>query len=84
LRGGGLTEIKRMETEFESNGWCFVFLPTKLVQKSNLTKKLLRFFKYEEEKDKYSQAQAIQHDPVDFDSFAQFAVFIQNLGYFLF
>jgi hypothetical protein len=27
---------------------------------------------------------SIQHDPVDFDSFAQFAVFIQNLGYFLF
>ncbi len=27
---------------------------------------------------------SIQHDYVDFDSFVKFAVFIQNLGYFLF
>jgi hypothetical protein len=26
----------------------------------------------------------LQHDYVDFDSFVKFAVFIQNLGYFLF
>ncbi|CAF3862704.1 unnamed protein product [Rotaria sordida] len=52
-------EIKRMETEFESNGWCFVVLPTELILNSNLTKKLLKFFEFDETKSIYSQWQKI-------------------------
>ncbi|CAF3386917.1 unnamed protein product [Rotaria socialis] len=49
------TEIKRMETEFELNGWCFVFLPAELIPDSNLTKELSDFFQLDKRKGKYSQ-----------------------------
>jgi hypothetical protein len=48
-----------METEFESNGWCFVFLPTELIPDSKLTNELSTFFESNKSKDLYSQAQAI-------------------------
>ncbi|CAF1508561.1 unnamed protein product [Rotaria magnacalcarata] len=53
------TEIKRMETEFESNGWCFVLLPNELILNSNLTKKLLKFFEFYDAKSVFSQRQQI-------------------------
>ncbi|CAM4840549.1 unnamed protein product [Rotaria magnacalcarata] len=49
------TEIKRMETEFELNGWCFVFLPAELIPDSNLTKELSDFFQLDKRKSKYLQ-----------------------------
>ncbi|CAF1318236.1 unnamed protein product [Rotaria sp. Silwood1] len=48
-------EIKRMKTEFELNGWCFVFLPKELIPDSNLTKELSDFFELDKRKNKYSQ-----------------------------
>jgi hypothetical protein len=53
------TEIKRMETEFELNGWCFVILPTELIPKSNLINELLNFFEYNNGENRYSQDSAI-------------------------
>ncbi len=38
------SEIKRMETEFESNGWCFISLPTELIPNSTLIEQLSSFF----------------------------------------
>jgi hypothetical protein len=49
------SEIKRMEAEFELNGWCFVFLPTELIPDSNLTHKLSEFFDSGNRKIEYSQ-----------------------------
>lgn len=49
------TELKRMETEFETNGWCFVLLPNELILKENLTKALLNFFEVDRTKRMYSQ-----------------------------
>ncbi|CAF4795585.1 unnamed protein product [Rotaria sp. Silwood1] len=54
-----VTEIKRMETEFESNGWCFVFLPTELILDRMLTRQLSTFFKSDNSKSRYSQHLAI-------------------------
>jgi hypothetical protein len=48
-----------MKIEFESNGWCFVFLPTELIPESNLTNELLKFFESDNRKNKYSQSPAI-------------------------
>ncbi|CAF3406151.1 unnamed protein product, partial [Rotaria sp. Silwood2] len=48
-----------METEFESNGWCFVFLSAELILNSSVAKKLLEFFEYDETKILYSQSQEI-------------------------
>ena len=53
------TEIKRMETEFESNGWCFVFLPPELIPDSNLTNEISKFFQSENTKWMYLQNPAI-------------------------
>jgi hypothetical protein len=44
-----------METEFESNGWCFVFLPTELIPDLKLTNELSMLFESHKRKDKYSQ-----------------------------
>jgi hypothetical protein len=49
------SEIKRMEIAFESNGWCFVFLPKKLIQDSHLIDELSKFFQSDERKHSYSQ-----------------------------
>jgi hypothetical protein len=38
------SEIKRMETEFESNGWWFISLPTELIPNSTLIEQLSSFF----------------------------------------
>ncbi|CAF4520098.1 unnamed protein product [Rotaria sp. Silwood2] len=48
-----------METEFELNGWCFVFLPAELVPNSNLKMELSNFLKSGYEKRSYSQPSAI-------------------------
>ena len=44
-----------METEFESNGWCFVSLPTELIPDPNLINELTNFFETNRYKSKYSQ-----------------------------
>jgi len=59
LNSNDSAEIKRMQTEFELNGWCFVFLPTELILDRNLTNELSEFFVHDNRKDKYSQRQAI-------------------------
>ena len=50
LHNGDVTEIKRMEIEFETNGWCFVLLPTEVIPQSNLINKLEDFFSVEQSK----------------------------------
>jgi hypothetical protein len=59
LNSNDSTEIKRMKTEFESNGWCFVFLPTELIPDPNLTNELSQFFESGNSKNRYSQRSAI-------------------------
>ena len=53
------TEIKQMVTEFELNGWCFVFLPTELIPDSNLINDISNFFQSNNRKKNYSQRSAI-------------------------
>jgi hypothetical protein len=53
------SEIKRMEAEFELNGWCFIFLPTELIPDSSLTKELSKFFELDNWKSKYSQREGV-------------------------
>ncbi|CAF1203766.1 unnamed protein product [Adineta steineri] len=48
-------EIKRMETEFITNGWCFVLLPTELIPDLKLVNELSNFFESNDRKTKYSQ-----------------------------
>ncbi|CAF1127885.1 unnamed protein product [Adineta steineri] len=48
-------EIKRMETEFITNGWCFVLLPTELIPDLKLGNELSNFFESNDRKTKYSQ-----------------------------
>jgi hypothetical protein len=55
LNSNDSTEIKRMETEFESNGWCFIFLPKELIPDSKLTNELSTFFESNTRKYRYSQ-----------------------------
>jgi hypothetical protein len=59
LKSNDSMEIKRMETEFESNGWCFVRLPTKLIPDVNLINELSKFFETDNGKNKYSQRSEI-------------------------
>ena len=58
LNSNDNAEIKRMETEFQTNGWCFVLLPKELIPTSNLTDNLTNFFK-SNRKTHYSQSSAI-------------------------
>ncbi|CAF1161141.1 unnamed protein product [Adineta steineri] len=44
LNSNDATEIKRMQQEFESNGWCFIILPSELIPTSVLTHELSEFF----------------------------------------
>jgi hypothetical protein len=53
------SEIKRMETEFELNGWCFVGLPTELIPNTTLTEELSKFFESSNIKSRYSQRSEI-------------------------
>ena len=53
------SEIKQMKTEFESNGWCFVFLPKELIPDSQLANELSKFFASGNRRNKYSQRQGI-------------------------
>ncbi|CAF2656670.1 unnamed protein product [Rotaria sp. Silwood2] len=48
-------EIKRMEAEFEKNGWCFVLLTTELIPDKELVKEISTFFSSNSGKDRYSQ-----------------------------
>ena len=45
LNSNDVGEIRRMETEFQTNGWCFVLLPKELIPDSNLVNGLVNFFK---------------------------------------
>ena len=44
-----------MQKEFEANGWCFVVLPTELIQNSDLIHALSEFFEHDKRKSRYSQ-----------------------------
>ncbi|CAF1467501.1 unnamed protein product [Adineta ricciae] len=55
LKSNDSTEIQRMQQQFESNGWCFVTLPTELIPTSALTHELQQFFQGCEYKKRYSQ-----------------------------
>ena len=55
LNSNDLVEIKRMENEFQSHGWCFVLLPEELIPDPSLIDKLSTFFQLKQEKTKYSQ-----------------------------
>ncbi|CAF3328003.1 unnamed protein product [Rotaria sp. Silwood2] len=44
-----------METEFKSNGWCFVFLPAEVIPDPRMTKRLSKFFESDNSKHRYSQ-----------------------------
>jgi hypothetical protein len=59
LNSNDSTEITQMKTEFESNGWCFVFLPTELIPNQQLTAELSNFFASDNGKFIYSQ-----HSPI--------------------
>ncbi|CAF1287449.1 unnamed protein product [Adineta steineri] len=48
-----------MQTEFESNGWCFVFLPTELIPDSNLINNIWEFFKSGSNKRRHSQKSSV-------------------------
>jgi hypothetical protein len=52
-------EVKRMQREFELHGWCFVILPTDLIPDSNLIDAISQFFKFNNQKSKYSQSPPI-------------------------
>ncbi|CAF3617966.1 unnamed protein product [Rotaria sp. Silwood1] len=52
-------EIKRMQNEFETNGWCFVLLTTELILDKELVKDISDFFSFDDDKDKYSQSAPI-------------------------
>ncbi|CAF2093268.1 unnamed protein product [Rotaria magnacalcarata] len=54
-----LTEVKRMETEFELNDWCFVLLLTEPILDTNLAQELWLFFKSDHRKSRYSQRKGI-------------------------
>ena len=58
LNAADATEIKRLEIEFQNNGWCFVRLPKELIPTSNLTDNLTNFFKSDLKED-YSQRSQI-------------------------
>ncbi|CAF1223317.1 unnamed protein product [Adineta ricciae] len=49
------TEIKQMQTEFESNGWCFVSLPKQLIVNSDLIEQLTQFFESDNKNTWYSK-----------------------------
>ena len=49
------TEIKQMQTEFESNGWCFVSLPKELIPNPDLIKQLTQFFESDNKNSWYSK-----------------------------
>jgi len=59
LNSNDSIEIKKMETEFESNGWCFVFLPTELIPDSKLINEISKFFESDYEKNSYSEPSKI-------------------------
>ncbi len=48
------TEIKQMENEFQSNGWCFVSLPKELIPKRELVWEISKFFRNNYDKKNYS------------------------------
>ncbi|CAF1212571.1 unnamed protein product [Adineta steineri] len=54
-----LTEINQMQIEFESNGWCFVLLPTELIPSPRLSSQLSRFFASVNQKNGCTQRTAI-------------------------
>ena len=54
LNSGDLSEIEKMEIEFQTNGWCFVLLPSELIPSMNLINELSNFFQ-SEGKSRYSQ-----------------------------
>lgn len=49
------TEIKQMQTEFESNGWCFVSLPKELIPNPDLIKELTQSFESDNKNSWYSK-----------------------------
>ena len=49
------TEIKQMEIEFESNGWCFVILPKELIPNEKLIHELSEVFSSDYMKYQYSE-----------------------------
>ena len=59
LNASDVGEIKRMQTEFETNGWCFVILSNELIPNPTLTDELTRFFRDKHVKDSYSQPSKI-------------------------
>ena len=59
LNANDAIEIKRMQTEFETNGWCFVILPNELIPNPTLTDGLGQFFSQTNGKDSYSQRSRI-------------------------
>ena len=59
LNAVDLTEIKRMESEFQNNGWCFVSLPDELIPNPTLVEELSKFFQMERGKDKYGHDKEI-------------------------
>ncbi|UJR11872.1 hypothetical protein I4U23_016051 [Adineta vaga] len=50
------TEIQRMKNEFETNGWCFVYLPPDMIPNSELHHELSQFFQHDKRKNIYSQS----------------------------
>ena len=52
-------EIEKMKTEFETNGWCFVLLPTQLIPNSNLAQEISKFFNSDGGKQRYSQRRKV-------------------------
>ncbi|CAF1626398.1 unnamed protein product [Didymodactylos carnosus] len=49
------TEIKQMQTEFQSNGWCFVSLPKELIPNPDLIKQLTQSFESDNKNSWYSK-----------------------------
>ena len=55
INAGDILEIKRMELEFQTNGWCFVLLPSELIPDSTLINEMSTFFQMNVRKEKHSQ-----------------------------
>ena len=54
-----IDEIRRIQVEFETNGWCFVRLPPELIPSDDLREKLWQFFLKNTSKVRYSQPSGI-------------------------
>ena len=54
LNGNDANEVKKIQTQFEQNGWCFVKLPKELTPDPKLVENLSTFFESGKSKQEYS------------------------------